>query len=150
MRITKITERKFFVPNDPDKAWAMIKHLSPGELQDIVEKAYIQKIDYKEIKDKKGAGKKTKLKPVFSMEEPKKGLSRELTLIAVVVGWDKFFDKKDKPMSCTPENIIRASREIGGFDEFVTECRETLEIDIQKEKESQQGNLLSSASEPVK
>jgi hypothetical protein len=62
----------------------------------------------------------------------------------------RFFDKKDQPMVCTPENIIRASRQIEGFNELVTELREQLAEDIQKEKESQQGNLLSSASEPVK
>jgi hypothetical protein len=43
MRITKITERWFDVPNDPDNARLKIKHLSPGEIQDIFDKVFIQK-----------------------------------------------------------------------------------------------------------
>ena len=144
MRITKITERWFDVPNDPDNARLKIKHLSPGEIQDIFDKVFVQKIDYK-----KGKGKKAKLEPIFSQKTDKK-LDRELTLTMTVIDWEGFFDKKDQPMVCTPENIIRASRQIEGFNELVTELREQLAEDIQKEKESQQGNLLSSASEPVK
>jgi|FLOH01.1.fsa_nt_gi hypothetical protein len=144
MRITKITERWFDVPNDPDNARLKIKHLSPGEIQDIFDKVFVQKIDYK-----KGKGKKAKLEPIFSQKTDKK-LDRELTLTMTVIDWEGFFDKKDQPMVCTPENIIRASRQIEGFNELVTELREQLAEDIQKEKESQQGNLLSSAPEPVK
>lgn len=144
MRIIKQTERWFPVPNDPDKARLKIKHLSPGETQDIFDKVFVQKIDYK-----KGKGKKAKLEPVFSQKTDKK-LDREMTLTMAVVDWENFFDKKDKPMECTPENIVRASRQIEGFGEFVTECREQLAEDIAKEKEDQKGNLKSSASLPVK
>jgi hypothetical protein len=89
---------------NPDKARLKIKHLSPGEIQDIFDKVFVQKIDYK-----KGKGKKAKLEPVFSQKTDKK-LDRELTLTMTVIDWEGFFDKKDQPMVCTPENIIRASR----------------------------------------
>ena len=144
MRITKITERWFDVPNDPDNARLKIKHLSPGEIQDIFDKVFVQKIDYK-----KGKGKKAKLEPIFSQKTDKK-LDRELTLTMAVVDWENFFDKKDNPLNCTPENIVRASREIEGFNELVSEFRETLAEDIAKEKEDQVKNLQGSASEPVK
>jgi hypothetical protein len=95
-----------------------IKHLSPGEIQDIFDKVFVQKIDYK-----KGKGKKAKLEPIFSQKTDKK-LDRELTLTMAVVDWENFFDKKDNPLNCTPENIIRASRQIEGFNELVSEFRE--------------------------
>ncbi len=53
-------------------------------------------------------------------------------------------------MECTPENIIKASREIDGFNELVNDLREQLAEDIAKEKEDQLGNLQSSASEQAK
>lgn len=144
MRIKNVEERWFDVPNDPDKARLKVKHLTPGETQDIFDKVFVQKIDYK-----KGKGKKAKLEPVFSQKTDKK-LDRELTLTSVVVDWENFFDKKDKPMECTPENIIKASREIDGFNELVNDLREQLAEDIAKEKEDQLGNLQSSASEQAK
>lgn len=77
MRISKANERWFEVEGDQDKAKLKIKHLLPGAIQDISDKVFNQKVDYK--KDKKG-----KLEPVFSQETDKK-LYREMTISAVVV-----------------------------------------------------------------
>jgi hypothetical protein len=66
------------------------------------------------------------------------------------VGKD-IFDKKDgKPMECTPENVIRASRDIDGFTELVNEFREVLAEDIKMERENQKKNSVSSASGQAK
>jgi len=142
MRIVKTTERWFDVPNDPDKARIKIKHLSPGETADIFDKVFVQNIDYKK-------GKKGKLEPVFSQNTDKK-LDRELTLTKTVVDWNGFFDKKDNELKCTPENIVKASRQIEGFSELVAELREQLAEDIKQEQEDQRKNLKPSVSEQVK
>jgi|GEM_PF-896239 hypothetical protein len=142
MRISKTRERKFFVPEDPDKAWIKIKHLLPGESQDIFDQVFVQKIDYEK-------GKKGKMEPKFSQETNKR-LDRELTMQTCITGWGEFYDRKDQKMKCTPENIVRASREIDGFNEFVNECRETMAADIKQEKEDQRKNLKPSASGPEK
>ena len=145
MRITKTTERWFPVPNDPDKARLKIKHLSPGETQDIFDKVFTQKIDYK-----KGKGKKAKLEPIFS-QKTDKGLDRKMTLTMVVVDWENFFDEEGKKLlECTSENIMEFSRKTEGFTEFVTECREQLAEDIENEKEEQIKNSKGSVSAQAK
>jgi len=72
------------------------------------------------------------------------------TLTKTVVDWNGFFDKKDNELKCTPENVVKASRQIEGFSELVAELREQLAEDIKQEQEDQRKNLKSSASEPVK
>ncbi|HUT44386.1 MAG TPA: hypothetical protein VMW95_08615 [Desulfobacterales bacterium] len=143
MRISKVIERWFDVEGDPDKARLKIKHMLPGEITDIFDQVFEQKIDYKKT------GKKGKLEPIFSQNTNKK-LDRELTLSAVVVDWENMFDRDGKKMDCTPENIIRASRDIDGFTELVNEFREILTNDIKEEREDQKKNSQSSASKPVK
>ena len=142
MRISKVIERWFDVPNDPDKSRLKIKHLNPGETQDIFDQVFVQKVDYEK-------GKKGKMEPKFSQETNKK-LDRELTLSSVVVDWENVFDLKGQKMKCTPENVVNASREITGFSELVNEFKEILANDIKEEREDQKKNLKSSASGPEK
>jgi len=142
MRISKVTTRKFFVPDDPDKAWVEIKQPLPGETQDIFDKVFVQKIEYKK-------GKKGKMEPKFSQETDKK-LDREMTLKTVITGWGEFYDRDGEKMECTPENIIKASRKIEGFNEFVNESRETMAEDLKTEKENQKKTLRSSAAKSEK
>jgi len=132
MRISKANERWFEVESDLDKARLKIKHLSPGELQDIFDKVFKQNIDYKK-------GKKGKMEPVFSQETDKK-LDREMTISSVVVDWENVFDRQGKKMKCTPENVIRASREIEGFNDIVNEFKTIIETDIKQEKKDQKKN----------
>jgi len=143
MRISKVIERWFDVEGDPDKARLKIKHMLPGETQDIFDQVFEQKVDYKKT------GKKGKLEPTFSQNTNKK-LDRELTLSTVVVGWENIFDRDGKPLECTPENVIRASRDIDGFTELVNEFREILAADIKGERENQKKNYQSSVSGPAK
>lgn len=141
MRIKKTVERWFEVPNDLDKGELCIRHLQPGETADIFDKVFTQEIKYK----KKGK----KFEPDF-LQVTNKKLDRELTLTTVVVGWKNFFDREGKSLECTPDNIIRASREIEDFNELVTELREKLAKDIKQEEEDQRKNSSGSASEPAK
>ena len=132
MRISKVIERWFDVPDDPDKARLQIKHLLPGETQNIYDQVFEQKIDYKK-------GKKGKLEPTFSQNTNKK-LDRKLTLTTAVVGWENMFGLDGKKLKFTPENIVLASQKIDGFTELVNEFRETLAKDIKGEKEEQRKN----------
>ena len=143
MRISKITDRWFDVPNDPDKGRIKIHHLSPGELTDITDKVYKQDVIYKPV-----VGQKGKVEPIIT-QDIDTSLNKKLTLTTSVVDWKNFFDREDKPMDCTTENIMRCSREIEGFDELVEECKKQLAEDIAAEKEYQQKNLQSSALQQV-
>lgn len=138
MRITKTIERWFDVPNDPDKARIKIRNLLPGERAEIFDKVFVQNINYK--KNKKGD-----LEPVFSQNTDKEK-DRDLTLTKAVVDWENFFDKDDKSLECNEENILRASREIEGFNILVTELREKIDEDIKQERKDQVKNLKGSAS----
>ena len=142
MRITKATERWFDVPNDPDKARIKIKNLLPGEVTDIFDEVFAQTINYK--KNEKG-----KFEPVFSQVTDKKK-DRELTLTKVIIDWENIFDRKGSPLECNEENIMRAAREIEGFNDLITELRETLNEEIKQERKDQAKNLKSSASQSTK
>jgi len=142
MRITKTEERWFDIPNDLDGGRLKIKHLSPGEITDIFDKVFVQEINYKK-------GKKGKLEPRFS-QKTNKGLDRKLTLTTAIVDWTNFYDLNGELLDCTPDNIMRAAKEIDGFTELVTEFRDQLAEDIEQEREDQRKNLQSSVSEQAK
>ena len=142
MSISKVIERWFDVPNDPDKSRLKIKHLNPGEIQDIFDQVYKQEVEY--VKGEKG-----KMEPRFSQKNNLK-LDRKLTFTSVVVAWENMFDNKDQKMKCTPGNVERAYKEIEGFAEMVNGFKATLAADIKEEREDQKKNLKSSASGPEK
>jgi hypothetical protein len=132
MRIKKVQERWFPAKGDPDGTEVLIRHLQPGETQDIAELALPQKISY--VEDESG-----NMKPDFSIS-PQRAKERELTFSKCVVGWKNLYDTDDKPLKFNEKNLKRACREIEGFVEFVNECRETLAAEIAKEKEAQEKN----------
>ena len=132
MRIRKSTERWFPMEGDPDDGSVLIKDLAPGEIQDIVDEAMPKSYEY-ETNEKGG------LTPKLTVNM-NNTLQRELTFKACVLDWKNFYDEDDVLMECTPENIVRASRKIGGFNEFVIECQNILTADIAKEKEGQEKN----------
>jgi len=150
-RITKAIERKFFLPNDPDKAWVMIKNLSPGEISDISEKVNVQTMTFK--KSKSIDPNQTKAKDVFEPELSAKtnpSLDRELTFEKAITGWGNWELENGKKASFSHANVMLFSREFDGFNEFISESRETLTKGIEQEKEDQLKNLPKSASEGVK
>ena len=78
--------------------------------------------------------------PVFKQTTDKKK-DREKTFVARVEDWGKFFEEDGKtPMECTPENIIRAMREIEGFTEATNKFFEQLDEDLAKERAESLGN----------
>lgn len=133
MRISKPIERWFDVPDDPDGARLKIRHLSPGEVADIVDQAVEQKIIYAQTED-------GKMVPTYS-STTNRGLDRTMTMQKAVVDWENMFEADGKTkMECTPENVLRASREIGGFVAYVGQFRAKLAEDIDNEKETQRKN----------
>ena len=138
MRISKTVERWFEVPDDPDKAEIEIRHLLPGEISDIFDEVFDQSITYKKSKD-------GSFEPVFSQGTDKKK-DRELTLIKCIVDWKNFFDGEGKELKHNDKNIMRASREIEGFDSLIIELRDKLTLEIAAERETQRKNLPGSVS----
>ena len=104
MRIVKLNERWFDVPNDADKARIKIKHLLPGEISDIYDEVFTQEVSYKRDDD-------GKLEPIFSQKTDKKK-DRELTLINTIVDWENFFDADGLPLECNKKNIRYKKREM--------------------------------------
>ena len=121
---------------DPDEGSILIKDLTPGELQDIIDEAMPKSYEYDS--DEKGT-----LTPRLSVKMDNT-LQRELTFKTCILDWKNFFDAEGTALGCTPENIVRASREIEGFNEFVISCQNTLTKDIAEEKKGQEKNLSSS------
>jgi hypothetical protein len=138
MRIAKVVERWFEVDGDEDGARIKIRNLTPGEKADIYDKVFVQQISYKKEKD-------GKLTPEFNQETDKL-LDRELTIKKSIVDWENFFDQDGKELKCTPANMIKALNEIEGFNVLISELREKLSKEIEKEKEGQRKNLPGSAS----
>jgi hypothetical protein len=139
MRIKNPDERWFEIENDPDGARVKIKNLTPGEMNDILDKAFRLETEY--IRDDKG-----KLQPKMHQINDR-NLDREETLKACIVAWENFFDKNGEPLDRTPYNIIRAAREIDGFIEMINEFRDRLRKDIKQEEEEQEKNLLNTQAE---
>lgn len=133
MRIRKPLERWFPVENDPDNARILIKHLLPGEIQDISDVTFTQEVEYG-ASDEDG-----KLKPVIKQKNDRK-TDREKTLVARVQNWENIFDADGAPLPFSKENVIRASREIDGFVEYVKKCADTLADDIANENKAQEKN----------
>jgi hypothetical protein len=132
MRIKKQIERWFEVENDPDGGQILIKHLNPGEISDIMDASFEQSVVYKTIGGK--------MEPEFKQSNNTKR-DRELTLTKAVIGWKNVFGHDDKPLACTPENIILASREIVGFNEMVSGFRARLAKDILEEEKAEKEAL---------
>ena len=138
MRIKRTVERWFECENDPDEARVLIRNLSPGEIQDIYDETMPQEIKYEQ--DEKG-----NMVPNFKTDMDRKA-QREKTMVACIKDWENFYGYEDELLECNDGNIIRASREIEGFNQFVDNCRNIIAKDIEQEKESQVKNLSSTVS----
>ena len=139
MRIKRPTERWFPMVGDPDNGKVLIKHLTPGDVQDISDKSMPKEYVYDVDPEVKG-----KLIPKMTIGM-NTNLQREMTFSKCIKGWENFFDEDGNVLECTPENVVRASREIEGFNEFITKCQKELEEAIKKERTVQEKNLSSSA-----
>jgi hypothetical protein len=115
MKLKKPIEEWFPIPDDEDGARVRVKHLSPGDVQDIVDETF--KISPEFGGDAKGPGDVT-VKSSYNQK-----LEREMTLTRVITGLENFFDEEGKPIERTDENVLLLSRKVEGFNEFVSKCR---------------------------
>uniref|UniRef100_A0A6M3L8F1 Uncharacterized protein n=1 Tax=viral metagenome TaxID=1070528 RepID=A0A6M3L8F1_9ZZZZ len=133
MRINKPIQRWFSAPDDPDKSEHLIRHLLPGEILDTINEATKQETKY--IVGKDG----NDLVPEMT-SETKTGEVQKRQFLLALVGWKNMFDENGKPMEFNESNKIRALREIEGYMAFVTDCRNRLAEDVEKEKEARVKN----------
>lgn len=134
MRITKRVERWFPAPNDPDKSEHLIRHLLPGEILDTINDSTSQETKY--IIDEKSGD----LVPEMASHTTP-GAVQEKQFMKALRGWKNVFDEDGKPLEFNDENKVRAYREMDGYSQFVTDCRNTLTEDVIKEQEARTKNL---------
>ena len=132
MRVTKPRERWFNVPDDPDGARIKIRALTPGERQDIIDRAFVQEIEYKENSD-------GNMIPIMKQHTDTK-YDREATLKKCVVGWEGLFDEDGSIFEFSVDNILRAAREIPGFGTFVNHCRKRIDKDFVEDEKDLEKN----------
>lgn len=127
MRISKPIERWFPAPKDPDNSEHLIRHLTPGENEDVYSDFSNQETKYMLSDDKDMTPEVTQTADIGKISERLRVLS--------IVDWKNMFDEKEDTLECTEENKVRALREIEGYKEFIDECRKQLADDIKKENE---------------
>ncbi|MFH2076716.1 MAG: hypothetical protein ABIJ57_15460 [Pseudomonadota bacterium] len=133
MRIVKRVERWFPAPNDPDDSEHLIRHLTPGEILDTINNATNQETKYRVDEKSKG------LVPEMASHTKPGAISLAQFLLALV-DWKNMFDAEGAAMACSEENKIRAYREIDGYAQFISECREKLHGDITADEEARTKN----------
>jgi hypothetical protein len=107
--------------------------MTPGDRQDIFDASMEQEVVYQ-------PGKDGSSEPVMRQKN-NLTLDRELTCQRAVVDWENHFDRDGNPMECTPENIVRAIREIDGWVTAVKIFMAELDDILEKEDKAQEKNL---------
>ena len=126
MRITRTVERWFKLPGDPDGHEALIRHIKPGEVSDVIHSTTKFQTDYK-----KEDGTDALIPNIQSFSEPN-DMQKQLFLLGLV-GWKNMFDEDGEPLEFNEVNKIRALREIDGYKEWVTECQNILGESVKQE-----------------
>lgn len=126
MRITKPIERWFPAVDDPDESEHLIRHLTPGEEEDVYAENSSQETRYTQ-------NDKDEIVPEI-IQKSNIGSITNSTRAKAIVDWKNMFDENGDLMDCTEENKSRALREIEGYREFIDDCRVRLKKDIKEEK----------------
>ena len=137
MRMKQTVACTFPIPNDPDKGEVTIKHLSPGEVDDLQEKVAGIAMRLREGED----GRLVREGDVKQLH----GDERYIVVTSCVVGWKNVRDPDGVDMACDYAGIIRACREseiedeegkIITFSEFVGRCRDKLAKQVNARQEA--------------
>lgn len=132
MRLVKAAKEAWFaVPNDPDGAEILVKHLTPGELADIQDQQDAVEVLYRQEGDQ--------MKPEMRAKRVK-GDERYAVLVAAVQDWKNVLDEDDKALKCTDKNKVAIARASDEFGAFVGECREKLAAEVAEAKEAAEKN----------
>lgn len=141
MRLCKPITGKFLVPNDPDGAYVIIRHMPPGEVEDTNED--IRLFDVEMVRQADGSMEQ-KIK-----QNPKVGDKRYLFAQRSITGWEGFADVEGKPIPCIPEGILQVCREFQIEDEdgeiiafavWINRCREELAKKAKADREAAEKN----------
>jgi len=132
MRVTKPRERWFNVPDDPDGAKIKIRAMTPGERQEILDNAFVQEVEYRQ--DESG-----EMRPHMKQHTDTK-YDREATLKKCVVGWEGIFEADGSVFEFNEQNVVRASKEINGFVEFVNHCSKRIDQDFDDDEKELEKN----------
>ena len=128
MKITKSLERWFPAPDDPDQSEHLVRHLSPGEVADIIKRVTTYETRYTSDPDHPG-----KLTPEMIQKTDPEEIQKKMFL-ARLRGWKNMFDFDGTTrLECTEANKLKAYREIEGYAGFIEECGDTLKADILNE-----------------
>lgn len=135
-RLTAITERRFKIPGDPDKAELKIKHLKTGEIQRI-------ESDTTEWLGK-NVGEKFSTELKFNPTAQMRALR-----VAAVTDWKGFFGIDGEALECTTANInkyldedplLGAGDDAKPFSEWIDQFRKTLADEMTAKEEKVEKN----------
>lgn len=138
MKLQKLTSAWFTLEADPDKSSFEIKHLRSGEINQIVEKTYKQRFEFRKDEET------DEMIPV-PMLEVSKLEEKSLTIIEAVLNWKNVFDEEGVPLDCTTANKERFCKELSEsdfvvFSSFIQDSRKTLADQIDKENKATEKN----------
>jgi len=145
MRLSKRKTFVFPVPNDPDKGEVTLRHILPGEVEDIQEEIGAFETIMK-------TGEDGKLAPELR-QNGSLGDKRYLFQQKAIESWKNIKDADGQDIPCTPENIVLVCREAeivvtrgGGVKEtitfaaWVTECRADAAKQVKSAREASEKN----------
>lgn len=141
MRRSKQITAKFLVPNDPDQAFVVLRHMPPGEVEDTNED--IRLFDVEMVRQADGTMEQ-KIK-----QNPKIGDKRYLFAQRSIIEWSGFTDVDETAIPCTPEGILSVCREFLVEDEqgemvpfatWINRCREELAKKAKADREAAEKN----------
>ena len=137
-RPTPPKEKWFPIPNDPDGAEILVRHLKKGDIEDIEDQA--NRLETVVRRDPSGApNEETRVARL-------KGDARYLYLCAALRDWKHFFGLDGNPLECTDANKILMAREDEALGKFLVECRTLLAEEDAQEKETARKNATTSAA----
>jgi hypothetical protein len=133
-RLTKEIKKWKKVPNDPDGAELLIKHIKPGDLQKIADETM-------ELTQSGNA--------VYMDVKVDPGKKRWKVLTSAILDWRGYFDENGNHMEFNHDNLARVVIEEEGFSITVDMLRKELADEIAVKLEVASENLQNSPSGQV-
>lgn len=141
MQVPKKITATFPIPNDPDKGEITLRHISPGEMEDIQGEMGIFETIMKPDDD-------GKMSPEIR-QNTGIGDKRYLLQVRSIDSWRNVRGEDGKDLPCTPENIIVVCREVEvmrddgafiGLPVWLHECRVKLAEKVKADRMAQRKN----------
>lgn len=137
-KVARTHSRWFPVPNDQLNGKVHVRRLKEAEVQAIMDQ-----VNDRKVIDR---GENTKGERQIEVElRTNTGQAAIKLAVACVLGWENFFDEKDQPLDCTPDNVRLFAME-DGFTAFLKNCREVLTKEAAEAEEEARKNLKALGS----